>query len=70
MSFHASLEAAYTDGIQPAVTECGFTPVRIDLVEHNEKICDKILADPQLHPQIKAVAENIKKVATAASQKK
>jgi len=33
-------------------------------------VVDKILADPQLHPQIKAVAENIKKMATAASQKK
>jgi tetratricopeptide (TPR) repeat protein len=33
-------------------------------------LVDKVLADPQLHPQIKAVAENIKKSATAASQKK
>ncbi len=48
MSFHQSLDSAYADGIQPAVTECGFTPVRIDLVEHNEKICDKILAEIRL----------------------
>jgi hypothetical protein len=45
MSFHESLDPAYVNGIQPAVTECGFTPVRVDLVEHNEKICDKILAE-------------------------
>ena len=48
MSFHPSLAVAYTDGIQPAVTESGFTPVRIDLVEHNEKICDKILVEIRL----------------------
>lgn len=29
-------------------------------------ICDKLLADPQLHPQIKAVATNVKNAATAA----
>src|SRR5262245_7608699 len=33
-------------------------------------IVDKLLADPQLHPQIKSVALNIKQVAAAASQKK
>jgi len=48
MSFHESLNAAYANGIQPAVSECGFTPVRIDLVEHNEKICDKILGEIRL----------------------
>lgn len=31
-------------------------------------ICDKLLADPNLHPQIKAVAENVKKVAAAAKK--
>lgn len=45
MAFDESLDSAYANGIQPAVTECGFVPVRIDLVEHNEKICDKILAE-------------------------
>lgn len=29
-------------------------------------ICDKLLADPQLHPQIKAVATNVKAAATQA----
>ena len=29
-------------------------------------ICDKLLADPQLHPQIKAVAMQVKTAATAA----
>jgi tetratricopeptide (TPR) repeat protein len=31
-------------------------------------ICDKLLADPNLHPQIKAVAENVKKIAAAAKK--
>lgn len=48
MSFDKSLDSAYADGIKPAVTDCGFTPVRVDLVEHNEKICDKILAEIRL----------------------
>ena len=33
-------------------------------------VCDKVLADPQLHPQIKQVATNIKTAATNASNKK
>jgi len=33
-------------------------------------ICDKLLADPNLHPMIKNVAENVKKAATAASAAK
>jgi tetratricopeptide (TPR) repeat protein len=35
--------------------------------KHDEAIavCDKVLADPQLHPQIKQVATNIKNTATA-----
>jgi tetratricopeptide (TPR) repeat protein len=33
-------------------------------------VCDKVLADPQLHPQIKAVATNIKNAAAAAANKK
>lgn len=48
MSFDPSLNDAYEIGIRPAVTECGFDPVRIDRVHHNEKICDKILAEIRL----------------------
>jgi tetratricopeptide (TPR) repeat protein len=32
-------------------------------------LCDKILADPQLHPQIKAVTQNVKQAATQAKGK-
>ena len=39
--------------------------------KHDEAIAvvDKVLADPQLHPQIKAVATNIKNAATANKKK-
>ena len=45
MSFDPSVNGAYQEGIYLAVKGCGFEPVRIDLVHHNEKICDKILAE-------------------------
>jgi len=49
MSFDPTLAAAYENGIRPAVKDdCGFDPVRIDLVHHNEKICDRILAEIRL----------------------
>lgn len=45
MSFVPELEDAYNEGIAPAVRDCGFDPIKIDRVHHNEKICDKILAE-------------------------
>jgi hypothetical protein len=48
MSFDLSLNDAYELGIRPAVIDCGFEPIRIDRVHHNEKICDKILAEIRL----------------------
>lgn len=48
MSFDPTLDGAYELGIRPAVIDCGFDPMRIDLVQHNEKICDKILGEIRL----------------------
>ncbi len=45
MSFDASLNEAYDDGIKPAIEQAGYTPIRIDKEEHNEKICDLIIAE-------------------------
>lgn len=45
MSFDHSLDLAWTDGFKPALEQTGYKPIRIDLTEHNEKICDKILAE-------------------------
>jgi hypothetical protein len=49
MSFDPSLDDAYNFGICPALKQdCNLDPRRIDLVHHNEKICDKILSEIQL----------------------
>jgi hypothetical protein len=46
MSFDPSLKDAYDNGIYPALkTDCSMEPVRVDRIHHNEKICDKILAE-------------------------
>ena len=45
MWFSPTTEAAYREGIQPAIADTGFEPCKIDLVEHNRKICDEIIAE-------------------------
>lgn len=45
MWFDPELNEAWEQGIKPALEETGFRPLRIDLEEHNEKICDKIIAE-------------------------
>ena len=45
MWFDKSLDEAYSKGIEPALRNTGFDPLRIDLVAHTERIDDKILAD-------------------------
>jgi hypothetical protein len=46
MSFDPSLDDAFTVGIHPAIElDCGMQAVRVDRVEHNEKICDRIVAE-------------------------
>ena len=45
MWFDNSLEQAWHEGFQPALTELDYQPIRIDLVPHNDKICDRIEAE-------------------------
>jgi len=45
MSFAPDLNSAYTDGIRPALRETGYSPMRIDELQHNDKIDDKIVAE-------------------------
>ena len=45
MSFDADMKELFTKAIFPACEECGFEAFRVDSKEHNEKICDKIIAD-------------------------
>lgn len=45
MSFSPELNAAFDDGIRPAVEiDCGLKAVRVDRDEHNDAITDRILA--------------------------
>lgn len=45
MWFHPSLSEAYELGIEAAVRECGYRPLRIDQKEHINKIDDEIVAE-------------------------
>jgi nucleoside 2-deoxyribosyltransferase len=44
MWFHESTNAIYEDGIQPAIREAGYDPLRIDRHEHVNRIDDEIIA--------------------------
>lgn len=45
MSFDPRLDAAYRDGIVPALeSDCGYRAVRVDREPHNENITDRIIA--------------------------
>jgi hypothetical protein len=45
MSFDSTLTSAFSDGIEPALREAAYEPLRVDRVHHNEKICDRIIAE-------------------------
>jgi len=44
MSFDESLEDAYTNGLQCGIMKAGYDPVRVDRVEHVNRIDDEIIA--------------------------
>jgi len=45
MWFDSQLEAAYQDGIAMGISDAGYTPVRVDYIEHSGKICDRIIGE-------------------------
>ncbi len=45
MWFDDSMNDYYKNGIKKAIEEAGYIPVRIDLQDFNEKICDEIIAE-------------------------
>ena len=45
MRFSADLEIAFNNGIEPAIKQAGFDAIRIDRVEYNGMIDDKIMAE-------------------------
>jgi len=44
MWFNEEVTTIWTDAISPAIAAAGYRPVRIDLVQHNNRIDDEILA--------------------------
>ena len=45
MSFDKSLDQAWTDGLKLGIEDCAYTALRVDAKEHNDKICDVIIAE-------------------------
>jgi hypothetical protein len=45
MWFSELTREAYEDGIEPAISDAGFKPIRIDRKEHNNEIPDEIIAE-------------------------
>jgi hypothetical protein len=45
MWFTPETSAAWSQGFEPALRASGFQAIRMDRVQHNEKICDRILAE-------------------------
>ena len=45
MWFDSTLNEAYAQGIKPAIEQAGYKPIRIDRVDHLNKIDDQIIAE-------------------------
>lgn len=45
MWFNPQMDSAAENGIKKAISDAGYTPVRIDQKEHNNKIDDEIIAE-------------------------
>jgi nucleoside 2-deoxyribosyltransferase len=45
MSFNEALRPVYDDAIKPALKQLSYDPIRLDRVDHNERIDDKIIAE-------------------------
>jgi nucleoside 2-deoxyribosyltransferase len=45
MWFSKEMESVFNEAIRPAIEECDWKCVRIDSKEHNNKICDEIVAE-------------------------
>jgi len=44
MWFGEDMRSVYDEAIAPAIKECGYTPIRVDNIEHNNDITDEIIA--------------------------
>ncbi len=50
----ARMDEAFHKAIQPAIEQAGYLATRVDLVEHNDWIMDKVLGDIRLAPFVVA----------------
>lgn len=48
MWFDKQLKPAWDNGFEPALKATGYEPIRVDHVQHNNKIDDQIIADIRL----------------------
>jgi hypothetical protein len=44
MWFDSQMDVIWRDGLKPAIEAAGYEPIRLDETEHNNKICDEIIA--------------------------
>jgi nucleoside 2-deoxyribosyltransferase len=44
MWFDPQMDAIWREGLKPAIEEAGYEAVRLDETEHNNKMCDEIIA--------------------------
>ena len=45
MWFNESTNELFNNVFSPAIKNCGYEPVRVDLIPHNNKICDQIISE-------------------------
>ncbi|MCK4297611.1 MAG: hypothetical protein KAX28_13260 [Candidatus Marinimicrobia bacterium] len=45
MWFNSQLNDIWSNGFKKAIEKLGLTPIRIDIIEHNQKVCDRIIAE-------------------------
>jgi hypothetical protein len=50
----SAMDRAYLEGISPAIEAAGYRATRVDLVEHNDWIMDRVLGDIRLAPFVVA----------------
>lgn len=45
MWFNDAMKSVWLDGFYPILEDLGYDPIRVDKIEHNGKICDRIIAE-------------------------
>ena len=50
----ATMDDVFQNAIQPAIEQAGYRATRVDIVEHNDWIMDKVLGDIRLAPFVVA----------------